>query len=76
MYLALAFGALKDHYVSVYWFATPLSSISLFRNIFTANRHWRYSPVYSAQHQVRNAMFSKSWKPGENIALTVRNNRP
>ena len=72
----LAFGTLTDYYVSVYCFATPLSSISLFRNIFTDNRHWSDSPVYSAQHQVLNAIFSKSWKPGENIAITVRNTRP
>ena len=53
-----AFGTLTDFYLSVYCFATPLSSISLFRNIFTDNRHWSDSPVYSAQHQVPNAIFS------------------
>ena len=72
----LAFGTLMDYYLWDYCFATPLSSISLFRNIFTDNRHWSDSPVYSAQHQVLNAIFSKSWKPGENIAITVRNTRP
>ena len=72
----LAFGTLTDYYVSVYCFSTPLSSIGLFRNIFTDNQHWSDSPVYSAQHQVPNAIFSKSWKPGENIAITVRNTRP
>jgi len=58
----LAFGTLMDYYVSVYCFATPLSSISLIQNIFTDNRHRSDLPVYSAQHQVLNAMFSKSWK--------------
>jgi len=72
----LAFSTLTDNYVPVYCFATPLSSISLFQNIFTDNRHWIDSPVYSAKHQVLNAIFSKSWKSGENIAITVRNTRP
>ena len=58
----IAFGTLTTYH---------FPPLSLFRNIFTDNRHLSDSPVYSAQHQVLNAMFSKSWKPGENIAITV-----
>jgi len=66
----LAFSTLTDYYLSVYCFATPLSYVKFVSKYL----HWQstlewFASLFSAQHQVLNAMFSKSWKPGENIAI-------